>query len=160
MVSDRVHLVGLCLADEFGEPGRVEEASWRKHERLRWLALVGAVDDVFQSDHVCCVLVRVDSSPDSAATELISCSSNVCVLRPQSTVLSNNVCVLLLFLNKVGIKRLSSDMRFFFFLSDKTNTIHKITQNQHTELPSMYIVSLAHGVANERSCVRVIPRPP
>jgi hypothetical protein len=68
MVSDCVHLVRLCLADELGELGRVEEASWRKHERLRWLALVGAVDDVFQSDHVCCVLIRVDSSPDHRCT--------------------------------------------------------------------------------------------
>jgi hypothetical protein len=111
MVSDRVHLVGLCLADEFGEPGRVEEASWRKHERLRWLALVGAVDDVFQSDHVCCVLVRVDSSPDSAATELISCSNNVCLLRPQSTVL----CITTVLLSEVMLTHLSDSFSTYSY---------------------------------------------
>lgn len=85
MVSDRVHLVRLCLADEFGEPGRVEEASWREHQRLcRAAALVGAVDDAFQRDHVCCVLVCVDPSSDSAAAQFVSCTNTVS--RSQSTL--------------------------------------------------------------------------
>lgn len=82
MVSDHIHLVRLCFGYELGEPTRVEEASRRDHQRFR--SLVGFVNDLVQVDHICGILICTDPSPNSTATEFVSCN--------ETMVSSQNTC--------------------------------------------------------------------